>query len=362
MGKILLKEGTAVNVDDLPGQVDLEQVVRDIRSGTSPGVADYTESYLIATIGVLGRLGKHAEPAVSSLEAIAKGKNSLLRQAAEEALGRISTGVPSTRPAPQAATASAAEDYSAWKQPAKKQELNRVRFEEVASPALEDGLRAYIDCKFCQKLCMMTTQAKNVSRILAGDKHFYCLFCLRNGYYNSGQDTMLLSLRGLIGYYYYAYYVAPKSPSMNLLDLRDIIALHESVGGQNPLFRYDAETYSWFVDFSKVGEGDGKLPLNMILMTVIEMIAAFNIYENVRIASPQKYYLKFARAIDAFAKDRTRQQNRQVCTPTLYNCGIPSAGLLKPIPVDLLYDFMPSHVTENFGANKNRRYSSSSSV
>src|SRR5690606_3477806 len=121
-------------------------------------------------------------------------------------------------------------------------------------------------------------------------------------------------------------------------------------GLQNPIFRYDPETFCWFIDFSKVGRTKRKMPVETVLHTIIEQLACFNLYENVKECSPRKLYEKYQQAVMDFYQHRARHNGDRVFAPTLWGCDIPTrcpAGA-RAIPVDILQNFQPAHLVDNY--------------
>jgi hypothetical protein len=134
---------------------------------------------------------------------------------------------------------------------------------------------------------------------------------------------------------------------MHLVDLQGYIDLHVKLGQQNPLFHYDPDTYSWFIDFSRVGTGKRRVPVEFVLDTVVQQIAAFGLYDNVKDSSPAAFFDKFKEAIIDFLHHRKRPVGQKVLCPTLYGCGIPhDNNLNKAIPSDVLKRFVSSHLME----------------
>jgi hypothetical protein len=99
----------------------------------------------------------------------------------------------------------------------------------------------------------------------------------------------MLSLRSLIGYYYIQYY---QSKKMYLSELEDYIATHQRIGLLNPVFDYDPETFVWFIDFSRIGSSKRKIKVEEVLKTVVNMLACFNLPQNVPGVRISKFFLK----------------------------------------------------------------------
>jgi hypothetical protein len=350
MGNVILPSGASVWVEDLNGHVNLSQLIRDMSCD------DYTVSYRVSIIAAIAKLGGNGESAVDSLKQIFARREStndqLLSDAAEKAIAKIREGG-TTGTAPASHTSRNNYSYTA---PAKKLDVNDVTFTEIeVGEELHDGLVHFCKCSFCEKMAMTFDPIRKYSDRLAGDK-FHCSFCIRNDYYQKNSaNVMLLTYKGIFGYYYYSYYAAPKTQSMTLLDIQDYIELHLKVGIMNPIFRYDPDTFTWFVDFNKVGKR--KMPVEVVLQTIIEQLACFNIYENVKDASPLKLYEKYKGAVSEFYQHRARTGGK-VFTPTLWGCGIPTRCLAgRAVAIENLHDFSPVTLAETNRQNAQRRCS-----
>lgn len=362
MGHVILPTGVTVWVEELSGSVNLSQLINDMRC------EDYTPSYRISIIAALGKLGKNADSALSYLKELGTSKqcsktSELLSEAASHAIKKIEDGKTSNATVPHDNHYSRANRHNNWVGGyshgggityGKKPEVQKVTFTEIeANGVLHDGLKHYCRCNFCDKMTLVNKHHRRFSDKLAGTDKFYCNFCIRNDYYHRfNSNIMVLTYRGIIGYYYYAYYVFPKSPTMYMVDINDYVELHVKAGIQNPIFRYDPETYCWFIDFSKIGKR--KMPIECVLHTIIEQLACLNIYENVRNGSPVKLYQKYQQAIMEFYQHRARTNGDKVFAPTLWGCDIPehcSAGT-RAIPVEILQNFLPDNMVDNNYCNR----------
>jgi len=375
MGHVILPTGSTVFVEELNGSVNLSQLVTEMKCD------DYTASYRISVIAALGKLSKNAVAAVPYLkELILKpggtANEKLLAEAADQAIKRIEDTSGKTETygpnrvdnhttrhnnyAGSYNTGYTANNYSGTVTPTtssvKKPDINKVEFTEIKDDKLHEGLKVYCRCNFCEKMTMVNRHQQKFSDKLGGVDRFFCNFCIRNDYYHRcNNNVMVLTYRGILGYYYYSYYAAPKSPTMHLIDIQDYLELHVRIGVQNPIFRYDPETFCWFIDFSKIGKR--KMPVESVLQTIIEQLACFNLYENVREASPMKLYHKYQQAVMEFNQHRARTNGDKVFAPTLFGCDIPnhcSAGV-RALPVDILQSFLPMNLVDN-NKNTHRRF------
>ena len=88
----------------------------------------------------------------------------------------------------------------------------------------------------------------------------------------------------------------------------------------NPVFDYDPDTYLWFVDFNRVGNSKRRLPLEDVLKTVVDILACFNLSENVPGLSMSTFYGKYKEAITNFYERRYRPTDKRMLIPTFSGC------------------------------------------
>lgn len=354
MGHVLLPTGTTVFLEGLNGSVNLSQLIVDMRCD------DYTPSYRLSTIAALGKLGKHADTALPVLRELSNNKrdrmdDKLLREAADQAIKKIEASPslsrhPSVHGGLHGGAGGVRHDNSSLNY-AKKPEVNKITFVELDATELHEGVKHYCQCSFCNKMVVINEYIRENLDNLTNGK-FYCNFCLRNDYYQkAASNVMILTYRGILGYYYYSYHSAPKTPFMYMGEFNDLLELHVNAGMQNPLFRYDPDTFCWFVDFNKVGKK--KMPLESVLCTIIEQLACMKIYDNCRECSGVKLYEKYKHAVMEFDEHRVRTNNDQVFAPTFWGCDIPviTPTGKRPIPVSMLQNFLPANLQD---ANVNR--------
>jgi hypothetical protein len=370
MGYVILPSGTSVWVEELNGSINLSQLINDMQC------EDYTASYRISIIAALGKLGKNAESSLSYLKQLAENKNErnhgkILAEAADQAKkkiedGRVITPTSNDNHLKRGGLGSAAYagPYRSWQhnsyvEAPKKPERQKVTFEEIECDGeLHDGLKHYSRCHFCEKMTVINPYQRAFSDRLAGPDTYYCSYCIRNDYYHRfNRNVMVLTYRGIIGYYYYAYFAIPKSCSMHMPDIHEYVDMHIKAGLQNPIFRYDAETYCWFIDFGKIGKR--KMSIESVLQTIIEQLACFNLCENVRGVSTVSLYKKYHRAVMEFYQNRVRVNGDKVFAPTLWGCGIPTTVPTgsRAIPVYWLQGFSPFSMIDNsYNRSSHRRY------
>jgi len=195
--------------------------------------------------------------------------------------------------------------------------------------------RIFYECNFCGKKVGLYTEQRKIYERLSGDQ-FYCNFCLQNNLHTkNNQHTLILTFRGIIGYYHQILYIGNKK--LYYSQLEDYIKSHEQTGLTHPLFRYDPSTYLWFVDFSRVGQGKKKIHVAEIKKHVVNILACFNLTSQIDYIKPSKLFLKYSDAIDGFHEKRYRPENKKILAPTLVNCG--GATDNKNIPHDDLKNF-----------------------
>jgi len=372
MGTVIINSGTQMHIEEIEGNsVTLQQLYEDVVC------ENYTDTHREKCIKGWGQIGRHGWAILPVLHELTKGKNERLAKAAKEAIRKIDPGAPNitgrsdVSPAYTPAKSLANENrvneitgksgitgrrekerfpvqnghMTVWKTP----EVKKVIVTEIpVKHSLAEGTRINSSCCFCEKQSMFTDKMRSISHTMTGK--LYCNFCLRNEFYRvrHSRHTLVMSFRGVIAYYYYSFHMA-KSCSMFMSEIESYITQHVRFGTQNPLFRYDPESYLWFVDFSKVGTKNRQVPLNGVLESVVDILASFNLYENVRDCSPAQFFGKYKEAITDFHHHHRRPPNQRILTPTLYGCGIPQETVAnRAIHANLLRNFTPGHLIENY--------------
>lgn len=364
MGHVILPSGATSSIDSINNSVSLSQLIEDMLD------EDLTVNYRVNVINAIVSIGKFGSYALSGLREVyekcknVSGVESSLFSSADNAIKTIermqhperavkehtqtSTSTSNTSNVPghnhHAPTTVVSEKIKA----------NQVTFVELDSDNLCDGTKFYRSCNFCNKITTVTPYYWKLNESLVGEGKFYCCFCARNNFYTkTANNTMVLSLRGLIGYYYYSYYVIPKSSSMYNHELKEMIETHYTLGIQNPLFKYDQDTFCWFIDFSKIEKK--KILVDSINATIGGMIAAFNVYENLPGVSVYKYYNKFKDAVNLFHETRERMNGNFVFAPTLIKCDLPLNSSHKPISEKFLTDFNASNLIDGNNCASRKR-------
>lgn len=179
--------------------------------------------------------------------------------------------------------------------------------------------KTYSSCSFCSKTVGLENQAMSLIEQLSGSSGFYCPFCLRHRFNEkTKKDFLLLSFRGIIAYYYYWLY--KEKSLLSYSEILDYVNAQKATGLANPYFIYDEDSFIWFVDFSRVGRRSGRMKLNTILETVINILCCFNLCQNVPNVEMSKYFERYDEAIRKFHSNRYRPADRFQCVPTLNGC------------------------------------------
>jgi hypothetical protein len=193
--------------------------------------------------------------------------------------------------------------------------------EDQTPGLLVSGSASFRKCNFCDKQTPQSAMT-NLACQLSGPGQFYCPFCLRHRLNEKNtQHVLILTFRGVIGYYFYAFYHHLPKPLMYVNEIMDYVNLHVEMGTQNPVFLYDPETFLWFIDFSRVGSGKRKVHIQDILKTITEIIFAFNLHECVKDIKISKFYHRYEEAVFKFYHQRHRPVGLRILAPTLAKTG-----------------------------------------
>ena len=223
-------------------------------------------------------------------------------------------------------------------EPEKQPVIQNVEINQISTSDTGE-LSDYIhcECKFCRKIVGLYPSFRKMCERLSGGE-FYCSFCLRNSFNGKlNRNVLILSFRGIIGYYYYEKYINCNNRQMCISEIEGYIESHVKTGLQNPLFSYDPETMLWFIDFNHVGRSSKKIKINEIMKTIANILVCFNLQINMPALKTQKLYQKYKMAIMKFYSNRFRPINRPHLIPTLSGCGIAET---KKYNVDDTRDFL----------------------
>ena len=359
MGRFISPSGAVHEVESITGHTTLENLIKDLVDD------DLCDSYRIGIIHVIGELKHHGTPAIAELNNVRNKQvtNRILKESIDKTLKilevfplKASIRKDSVRTRDQdTEQQNLSNTYTVAVPKTRKMELNNVTFEDVTNVA---EVISHRQCNFCQKLTAVTPTVVNFSRI-AGDKRFFCLNCLRNGYYDNKitKNILILSFRAVFGYYFHCFTHTPKGSNsygpghVGSYDLKELLEIHYVAGQGNPLFRWDHESISWFVDFSKVGEGQNQIPVTEILKTVTHMLFHFNFPEHVNDLKAHLFYKKIEEGVLTFYKKReVIGNNGKVFSPNFHNCGIPTVmpanSSFKPVSESFLNNFKASQIND----------------
>jgi hypothetical protein len=189
----------------------------------------------------------------------------------------------------------------------------------------------YQICNFCGKGIKITPGNETSIKKLSS-KTAYCSFCLRNNYhFRSSHNVLMMSYRGILGFYYYRFYLEePRTMWVN--QLQAIIDKQVFVGLQHPAFNYDPSTFLWFIDFNKIGNNTSKAPFESVLNTTKSMFDLLDVNLNFKrcfIQPSNDLWEKFSKALVLFYEQRKRPKDRRMLIPTML-------GLIPGINEDFL--------------------------
>ena len=198
--------------------------------------------------------------------------------------------------------------------------ISEVTFEEIATS--QDGELSelvYRKCFFCEKYFI-----NSIYQLLSKDG-YYCNFCLRHRHYGKKSKHILpLSFCSIIGFFYYQNYL---QKNINVFcrkvcysEIFDFIEDHICAGLDNPVFYYDEYSLIWFIDFTRVGEDVGQLPIEEINNTIDNIVYSFNIGEMVPGVNLHLFCDKYSRIIKDFYHNRVKPS--EIFSPTFQDCGL----------------------------------------
>lgn len=201
-------------------------------------------------------------------------------------------------------------------------EIDIEKEDKTSTNVLADEF--FYNCNFCEKSVVLNSIHADLYDKLVLSNEFYCANCIRNGFHTKRRkDILQLTFRAIFGYIYIKEYKSKslKDQTIYLSELQDYIDRHVQVGLLNPAFSYDPETYLWFIDFSKVGDGKRKIEVVEICKTIVNILSCFNIYNSIPGAQMHKLYDKYNEAVILFMEKRQRPDKKRLLVPTLLGCG-----------------------------------------
>lgn len=209
--------------------------------------------------------------------------------------------------------------------PESKISRRKVRIVPVrALPDGDLGEKILRKCAFCEKDFEMPQISQKLALRLSKLGLAYCPFCLRNDFHTRiNKHVLMLSFRSIIGYYYQQFYAQPvdNRKYLYLSQIEDYVRLHYRAGSLNPVFVYDAETFVWFLNFSKVGPGPKQITLEEVMQTVVNILFCFDLQEYVAGLNISQFFEKYSQAITSFHSKRYRPNNCKLLVPTFHSCG-----------------------------------------
>lgn len=202
-----------------------------------------------------------------------------------------------------------------------KIEIRNVQLKQIENGQTNELAKVfYRNCSFCEKIVKVAPN--NIqSCVNIGGKYFYCPFCLRhNHHHRSAQNILIMSYRGLIGYYYHRFYRGEgnhDNRTMYWADIQRMIDKHRIVGMSNPVFNYDPATYLWFIDFNRIGNQKRKAPYAEVLETAKVMLHVFEVLNCAGRYGEDDFWDKIQKAMTLFYEQRKRPKDRKMLIPTL---------------------------------------------
>lgn len=196
-------------------------------------------------------------------------------------------------------------------------ELNHVKIVKIKEDFGSNlSGRYYNTCTFCGKLVEVSDiNFKSYENL--SPKNFHCSHCLRHDYHINSKNVLVVSYRGIIGFYYYKFY-ASSNRKLFISQIQDLIEAHVEVGLSNPVFTYDPDTFLWFVDFSKIGNQSNKAPYSEVCETFKSIFNQFDVQIYCSVYQSNQIWSKFYKAIDSYHKTKKRPKDRKMLIPTFH--------------------------------------------
>jgi hypothetical protein len=224
-----------------------------------------------------------------------------------------------------------------------------VRVQQVKIKKVSDDIagaladRSTITCSFCGKHSTLPDLSRALVERLSRPQELFCKFCIRNDFTaRDNRHVLILTFRSVFGYMYFNGYKGKKR-TLYWTQIQDYIRVHQEAGLANPAFRYDPESYLWFVDFRKVGATGRKIPVEEVKKTIINILVSLNIWSTAPGAKMATFYKKYAEAVDTFYTQRTRPENMKILGPTFKFCGLIDT---KELPLDKTKEFSPQELIQ----------------
>lgn len=197
----------------------------------------------------------------------------------------------------------------------KVHDVDIEHIETNTAEALSDTF--YRNCNFCNKIVSVDSSNLKSCLQLSGDS-FFCPFCIRNNFHHKlSKNILIMSYRGIIGYYYWELYRFDNISKMWYTDILNLVDQHIFVGLENPVFYYDPSTFLWFLDFNRIGIGKKKAPIVEVKKAAQQILQCFRLNNRINTHAEDKMWDKYDQAIDLYYKQRKRPKDRKMLIPTL---------------------------------------------
>lgn len=188
--------------------------------------------------------------------------------------------------------------------------ISDIDIEKIQTPQFEKVLAI---CSFCNESFPANSITLLFNSTLIEDKtKSFCINCIRNRYYeaNVAKYIYRFSLRTIMSYYYHVFFKIPICPSITLHELQGINNKINEFGMMNPCFN-SGNDMIWTINFRDVickkSSFKGRLPIESVYLTIIEMLSCFNFYEHLMGCKPHKIYLQIKASIEKFVEGSSDQ-------------------------------------------------------
>ena len=197
-----------------------------------------------------------------------------------------------------------------------------VDLKRIDPPGQELSDNFYRNCTFCEKFMRVTPVNFDSSTNIGGN--LYCPFCLRNNFhYRDNHNILIFSYRGIIGYYYYQFYKC-KPHKIWVSQIESQIDRHALIGLNNPALSFDPHTFLWFANFNKIGVDKYKVPFDEVLLTMQNMLDAFEVKERISQQARDTLWSRLEKATRLFYQQRKRPKDKKMLIPTMAQIALPA--------------------------------------
>lgn len=100
-------------------------------------------------------------------------------------------------------------------------------------------------------------------------------------------------------------------------EIKDLAIKHKEVGLKNPVFYYDEESMSWFINFARIGETRKRINIEEVYKTTISIIDSLKIRNILSKSEEDALKKKYLDAIELFSKKRYRPKNKRILSPRI---------------------------------------------